>query len=119
MSRKKYCLFCFTQTLLALLLGATIYVFFWLEATNPAWIRFFLPDALWSYALCFALAGVWGNTVKSLILVSILDAGWGIFWETLQHFHLVPGTGDFWDVFVYIVAMLLAICVLYNLKVEE
>jgi len=86
---------------------------------DPSSVRFYLPDALWGYALQFTLSAIWGNTIKRLCFTGMLTTAYGALWELLQYKSIAPGTGDPWDVFVYIVAAVLVVCILYTISVEE
>ena len=110
------------HALVALTLGFLCYVLFrehtWLNRLAPAlslpasatpvsrFLRWYLPDALWGYALCCVL-----SCVVSPLPACLLTAATGIAWEAAQAFLLVPGTGDLFDVLTYTLAGLLAVMI--------
>lgn len=67
---------------------------------------FYVADYLWAYALFFSLRFFWNS-----VLSACLTVFWGIIWECLQ-ISVIKGTFDFIDIFMYILATLIAIIIL-------
>ena len=114
-SRKKYVVFCLINCLLSLIAGVTFYLLGrttflenYIQVKSILLIlSFYLPDFLWAYALFFALS-LFNNKLLSAIL-SFLS---GFCWEILQKFSFVRGTFDFFDLFMYLTAILTAVIII-------
>lgn len=129
-------------SLVSLLLGCIIYLSFrttdfliyhWIGLkTDAGWIRswqaavsnyptcdfikFSLPDGLWLYSYLTLTELIWdkhNGTEKKIFLTSIPLLA--IMTEMLQFLHIYPGTGDWMDVFAYILAILLCLLTLKTL----
>jgi hypothetical protein len=77
----------------------------------PAWFLYSLPDGCWVYSFTAFMVRVWANEDRR---------AWSVFWlltpvslavgaELGQGIHIIPGTFDVVDLFVYVVAGALAI----------
>lgn len=119
---------CILHAVGALGIGALLYFLFrphtlflsWLTVQSPFWqlqfpgdtiVRYFLPDALWSYSLTWLLFRVHLPTGRKTVLLSALSFVFGCFWETLQYTGYVPGTGDMLDCVAYGVGAVTALCI--------
>ena len=77
----------------------------------PSWALYSLPDALWVYSFTSSLVLIWAVPTKAsyyslwIALPCLLALG-GEFGQML---HLVPGTFDWSDVIVYVVAGVLGL----------
>jgi hypothetical protein len=84
--------------LLPLCMGAVIY---WAAGhfSVPSPVRNYFPDALWAYSLMSAILLVW----QRRIVIGWVFAAFAlsIGFEVGQHYHWVPGTGDFYDCLTY------------------
>lgn len=83
-------------------------------------MRFYLLDALWAYALTHCLFVILGNTLVALkesVAISIIMS---FTMELLQLFHAVAGTFDIYDIAVETVAVFIAsIIIIQHLKGEK
>ena len=78
-------------------------------------IRYHLPDAFWSGALCFSLFRLHLPAGWKAVLWSAVAFGCGCTWEALQYFDLVSGTADVLDCIAYGLGSLYALCIYYFL----
>lgn len=111
------------QAVIALAVGATVYLLFREEtllhqvlrcpvnqklATATFWgcdfVRFYFADFLWGYALTLALISVYLRGYG--VIVAVAAVGWT--YEVLQRWGVVSGTGDIADVFLYLLAAIAA-----------
>lgn len=112
---KNYLMFCLINCLSALLIGV---IFYLLGRTDSLYdsgtqaknillnISFYLPDALWAYALFFAL-----SLMHNCLISSLLTFLASFCWEILQKFNFVNGTFDYIDLLMYIAAIFLAVTI--------
>lgn len=77
---------------------------------NTDFIKYHLPDSLWSLSLTCALFAINRSTVQ----VASISAICGVFWEVGQATGLINGTGDILDILMYLTAI--AFAVLINKK---
>lgn len=66
----------------------------------------YLPDALWSYALCYCLLLIWDNQMNyfwAIILFSLF-----VLFELFQYLHIINGTGDILDILTYLISSIVA-----------
>ena len=75
---------------------------------GDAFLRFYLPDFLWSYSLYCGLCGIICPTGHRWIWPAISTFGLGLLWELAQYFSWVSGTGDVADVLMYGAAVAVA-----------
>lgn len=113
----------------ALLLGGALYVLFrgntcvsiLVRSILPVpqfpmscpFLSFYLPDFLWAFSLCCLLMAIHTPDSKGVVLCSVFGFSLGVLWELLQYAHITGGTGDIWDMAVYLLAA--ALSVLINL----
>lgn len=71
-------------------------------------LSYYFPDFLWAFSLCCALNAIHLPGRCITLLCGIGTVALGVLWEVLQYTHIVSGTGDLWDIFVYFLAALLA-----------
>ena len=81
----------------------------WVQAM-PAWVRFNLPDGLWIFSLVLALRLIWSDQEDKRIGLSLIGfvLALSLFSEWAQAMGWLSGTGDLWDVVVYILGAGLA-----------
>ncbi len=120
---KKTLLFCILNSFAPILLGVLIYYFVredtplhsFLPSPLPVemksfaavrLISFYVADALWGYALFYAVLPF--NGIKTAFCISLCC---GVIWELLQKFKIVNGTFDYWDIFSYLIASTVAITI--------
>ncbi|MFW6016946.1 MAG: hypothetical protein ACOCRK_10955 [bacterium] len=122
----------FLNCFLPIIIGALIYILFrtttllvfsWLKYLNlmnyitsirllfadinnvPKWIIFSLPHALWAYSFMFTFLYIWIDKISKFkyfwfLLVIIMTLGG----EIGQLLNFVPGTFDFYDLFLSLIA---------------
>lgn len=76
---------------------------------SKTFIRNYLMDALWGYALFATLKLILDNYMTSLIIAIIFAIGL----ETLQLSFLAKGTFDIWDIIVEIISEVIAMLIIY------
>ena len=68
-------------------------------AAMPSLVRNYLPDGLWAYAFLSSILLIWDRAINmAWTAVAFLLA---IGYEAAQYGHLIPGTGDIFDVMTY------------------
>ncbi len=75
-------------------------------------ISFFLPDFLWAFSLCCFLNALFEK--RDTYLCAIVTFLIGTAWEILQRLGILNGTGDFFDILMYLSALVLVTVI--NLK---
>ncbi len=117
-----------TVGLLSLLLGGTLYVFrreetylsnivgkyiTYEQATPPLienpFIQGYFPDFLWAVSLCSFLLAIYSPMKLGAWICGVIAALCGIVWEMLQYANVVSGTGDLWDIMIYLSAVILTV----------
>lgn len=117
----------FSHSIIALLIGFTDYILFrkgtylhnWFNITESdtfydlsffgdVFLKYYLPDFLWAYALTMALFAVVLPKSKKHYIFIIFVSLFGITWEILQKLSFVSGTFDIIDCFMYIIAAIIA-----------
>lgn len=136
-------IFYWLNILVSLFLGLAIYVFFRPDAyvsqalynvmgvsvdgiitkdALPTWlllfIRNFLGDISWAYALTFTICYIWltpgGRMIPVFGIVTIFEIGI----EVLQKVCIIPGTFDWWDIFLEICITAFVMLLIKNLGKE-
>lgn len=69
-------------------------------------LRYFVCDMLWAYALCMALRTFADEL--SICSIGVLSIGLCILSEVFQELGILNGTGDIWDVFFEGIAIAIA-----------
>lgn len=65
----------------------------------PAWVRFSLPDALWTYALAWTLTQIWRDGPRAVLIAALaIPVALGPGAELGQWLGVIPGTCDPVDV---------------------
>ena len=67
-------------------------------------VCFYLPDYLWAFSLSCWLHIIFEPDKKGSIVCTIVVFAVGAIYEFLQYINIISGTGDFIDVFFYILA---------------
>jgi hypothetical protein len=92
--------------ILPLFLGSLVYLA-GKPAFIPALIRNYLPDSLWAYAFISSILIIWDRAInRSWIAIVFLAA---CCFEGLQGLHVIAGTGDIVDIFVYFLSFTIAL----------
>ena len=121
--KTKYIVFCLSNCIFSLLIGALIYV---LVGGNTyinkiitiypmlkndtvfgELLRFYLADALWAYALTFSLSIFINNFCAGVTAFSF-----GLIWEISQKYSIISGTFDIIDIIMYLAASMLAVLII-------
>lgn len=79
-------------------------------------VRYYLPDSLWCYALCFSLFRLYLPQKRGAVWISLTALAFGCLWEGLQYIGCVPGTGDILDCVAYGVGSISALCIYFLTK---
>lgn len=88
---------------------------FWLTA----FLRNYLLDMLWGYALVYVLFFVFDDKTAGLSKSFLLAAGFSALMEVLQLTAIVPGTFDSYDILAEILVELLAVFIIKATIQEE
>ena len=89
-----------------LLCGCLVYVIS-TDFNITSFVKGHLADGLWAYSLISAVLIIWDRKMDILWITAIFLLA--IFFEFAQYFHLLPGTGDFIDVLVYLTCFVIGI----------
>ena len=65
---------------------------------------YYFVDFLWGLSLCSGLIALHNPEIKGKIGCAAVALAWGSLWELLQRLDVVGGTGDWMDVFMYLLA---------------
>lgn len=85
--------------------------------TIPNWVKFNLPDALWMFSLNYVVLALWNFSVnRQSAFWLLLTPTVGFAYEIGQLVGLVPGTFDIVDLFLLLIASLLPLLFVTNLK---
>lgn len=76
-----------------------------LSLSNCTFLKYYFPDYLWAFSL-FCCFNTVSTSKKSMLYRACAVVLIGALWETLQYFHIISGTGDLIDVFMYLTAVL-------------
>ena len=71
-------------------------------------LKFYVPDFLWGFSLCFGLFLIFEPKLKGTFLCCITSFLYGTLWEILQMVGKLSGTGDYVDILMYLMASMLA-----------
>lgn len=80
----------------------------WMRPVSCDFIRFYLGDFLWMFALCCGLYAIFLPDANGGMLCVVAAAACGIAWEALQWLTVATGTGDWVDVLMYVLACVAA-----------
>ncbi len=125
-----YIVICILNSLIALLLGGVIYTLFRPDTYIYLWVHTLLPlptfdfpatvfvsvlkgylvDALWAYALTFALC-----VVIKPISAGVLSVAMGVVWEVCQLCDICSGTFDCLDILMYLTASVIAVLIIKSI----
>jgi hypothetical protein len=83
----------------------------------PDWIKFSLPDALWLFSFTYTILFLWNFTItrQSIIWICVAPVI-GLVSELGQLVSIIPGTFDVTDLILLILAALLPLLTVKNLK---
>ena len=115
----------------SLLLGGIIYILFrentyiagvfdysWLEPVRNCisvlscdFIKYYLPDFLWSLSLCGFLIAIFAPKLVGAIICGATAVLCGTLWEFLQCLGICSGTGDVFDIVMYLAAACVAVII--------
>ena len=125
----------FAHVMLPLVVGSLLYYLFcpevlfvkWMDAFLPfgfhitekgllwRFVRFYLFDFLWAYALVFALYIVQGNNIAKISTVFWMAGIFSVVMETLQIIPGMNGQFDLWDIVVELTAEGIAVFIIKTL----
>ncbi len=77
--------------------------FFWAEND---FLKYYFADYLWALSLACGLHIIFVPKIKGSFLCAVTVLLFGAFFEIMQYFGIVNGTGDFLDVISYLLAAL-------------
>lgn len=97
----------FINALLPILIGVFIYRTSFVN--EYPLIKSYIPDALWAYALTSCIFIIWNRQVNYFWLLIVIL--FFVVFEILQYLHFAKGTGDMWDVLIYLIATFTAIII--------
>ena len=66
--------------------------------------KFYFADFLWAFSLSCFLYAIYLPNSKNAMLCSMIVLLVGLFYELMQHFKVISGTGDIVDVLFYLLA---------------
>ena len=71
-------------------------------------LKYYFPDFLWSFSLAFGLLTIFDSNFKGIVICIVVSFFCGLFWEIFQFLNIFSGTGDLFDIAMYLTA---AVCV--------
>lgn len=74
----------------------------WLPTWLLLFVRNFLADIIWAYALTFTVCYILWDQSKSMLPIFGIVATFEICIEVSQKLGIMPGTFDWWDIFLEI-----------------
>lgn len=77
-------------------------------------IKYYIPDLLWSFSLGCGLIAILNPKIKGVIYCCLVSLLYGCLWEILQYFQIVSGTFDIYDIVMYLLAAIIAVII--NIK---
>lgn len=77
-----------------------------------SYIRFYLLDALWAYALFNSLYMILGNNSNALVLCTVISLTVSLIMELFQMLGIAMGTFDICDIVIEFVAILIALVII-------
>ncbi|MBE6825017.1 MAG: hypothetical protein E7513_06695 [Ruminococcaceae bacterium] len=77
-------------------------------------LKYYLPDFLWGFSLCCGLIAIFEPKTKGLIGCAIVAFICGASWETLQFYNITTGVGDYKDIVMYLLAVIISVTI--NIK---
>ncbi len=80
----------------------------WVDYPFGIWLSGYLPDFMWGFSLSCGLFAILNPSIKAGLWIVGLVSGLGILWELMQATALLSGTGDGWDVILYLFAAVTA-----------
>ena len=81
-------------------------------------LQSFLPDLLWGLALCMGLMAIYDPGLKGAFYCATCSFFCGCIWEALQFWGFTRGTGDLFDVLMYLFAAILGILLFRKVRNE-
>lgn len=119
-------IFCLINMIVSVVVGAVVYYLFreetiihdllitpiasiWADVdfSGTLFVKFFLPDLLWSYGLCAGLMAIYAPERNGAWVVSGVVATLGVSWEIGQLSGLLPGTFDLTDCAAYLIGAII------------
>jgi hypothetical protein len=99
------------NTIVPVILGSMIYITGSVHVL-PVLLQNHLADGLWAYAFLSCMLITWDRKFNlTWIVLTIVIS---ILFELFQFWHLVAGTGDIWDVVIYLLFFSLALLINQN-----
>lgn len=80
----------------------------WLQPISCEFVRFYLGDFLWMFALCCGLYAIFPPEENWSVVCVAIATACGIAWEVLQWIGVTTGTGDWMDILMYVLACIAA-----------
>ena len=93
--------------LLPIIAGTSIYFFKNIIELPPSFITHYLADGLWAFSFINAILIVWNRHLSRGWLMMIVFIF--IAFEVLQHFEVINGTGDIYDILTYFIFAFIAV----------
>ncbi len=73
------------------------------------YLSFYLPDFLWALGLCCDFFVIFNNGFREAVICGAISFLCGSLWEVLQYANVVKGTGDTFDIIMYLIAVIIAL----------
>ena len=88
-----------------------------LNNDSLCFFRYYFSDFLWAFSLNCGLLAIYIPGKKGGIFCAYTTFLCGCVWELLQYLGIIAGTGDMFDVLLYLLAATL--CTIINIRSEE
>ncbi len=67
-------------------------------------LKYYFPDFIWGFALNLGFAAIFEPKGREVIICVTCAFVCGTAWESFQYLGIVSGTGDVWDIAMYLVS---------------
>ena len=84
---------------------------------SSAFLKYYFPDFLWGFSLACGFVAIYNPKKQGVYLCGAISFTLGCVWEALQAFSVVSGTGDFFDIMMYLISSIA--CIMINQKEQK
>lgn len=79
------------------------------SALGCGFIKYYFPDFLWSFSLCCGLISLFELSNSVVLYCGLTTFACSVTWELLQHIGVFNGVADFFDIAMYLIAVITAV----------
>lgn len=78
-----------------------------LKPYSFGFFKYYFPDFLWGFALALGFVAIFEPRGRETIACVTCALVCGTAWESFQYLGIVSGTGDVWDIVMYLVSSII------------